>query len=480
MTSKTQHQSDRNQCSSVPEICLRLATAALGLAVVLLMAVMATPSAQAQTFTTLPSISFDGTDGASPYAALIQATDGNFYGTAQEGGANGDGTVFKITPSGRLTTSHNFDGTDGQYPTQLVQATDGNFYGTTFGGGTNGDGTVFKITPSGTLTMLYSFCAQANCTDGEGPIPVLVQATDGNFYGATANGGANNDGTVFKITPSGALTTLHSFDFGTDGQLPEGLAQGTDGNFYGTTNRGGDGDDGTVFKITPSGTLTTLHNFQGADGDEPDAGLVQGTDGNFYGTTAQGGANNDGTVFKITPTGTLKTLHSFDGTDGSLPAAALIQATDGNLYGTTVAGGTDGTLFKITPSGKLTTLHDFDGTDGISPEAALVQGTNGKFYGTAPFGGISSDGTVFSLSVGLGPFVKTQPTSGKVGAAVKILGTDLTGATSVTFNGTAAVFKVVSASLITTNMPTGATTGTVEVTTPRGTLQSNVVFRVTK
>jgi uncharacterized repeat protein (TIGR03803 family) len=223
-----------------------------------------------------------------------------------------------------------------------------------------------------------------------------------------------------------------------------------------------------------------LHNFQGPDGDEPDAGLVQGANGNFYGTTAQGGANGDGTVFKITLTGTLTTLHSFDGTDGSLPAAALIQATDGNFYGTTVAGGTDGTVFKITPSGKLTTVHDFDGTDGISPQAALVQGTNGKFYGTAPFGGTSSDGTIFILSVGLGPFVETQPTSGKVGEPVKILGTDLTGATSVTFNGTAAVFKVVSASLITTNVPTGATTGTVQVKTPRGTLRSNVVFRVTK
>jgi uncharacterized repeat protein (TIGR03803 family) len=234
-----------------------------------------------------------------------------------------------------------------------------------------------------------------------------------------------------------------------------------------------------VFKITLTGTLTTLHSFDSTDGDAPRA-LVQGTDGNFYGTTTQGGANGYGTVFKITPSGKLTTLDSF--APYGFPEATLVLATDGNFYGTTSSGGTegDGTIFKITPSGKLTTLHTFDGTDGAEIAAALVQDTNGTFYGTAPFGGANNDGTVFSLSVGLGPFVETQPTSGKVGAAVKILGTDLTGATSVTFNGTVAVFKVVSASLITTNVPTGATTGTVEVTTPKGTLKSNVVFRVTK
>jgi uncharacterized repeat protein (TIGR03803 family) len=183
----------------------------------------------------------------------------------------------------------------------------------------------------------------------------------------------------------------------------------------------------------------------------------------------------------MTPSGTLTTLHSFDGTDGSFPAASLVQATDGHFYGTTYYGGAngDGTVFKITPSGALTTLHSFDNMDGGNPSAALVQATNGKFYGTTSDGGANGDGTVFSLSVGLDPFVETQPTSGKVGAAVKILGTDLTGTTSATFNGTAATFTVVSSSEIKTTLPTGATTGTVEVTTPNGTLKSNVVFRVT-
>ena len=232
----------------------------------------------------------------------------------------------------------------------------------------------------------------------------------------------------------------------------------------------------------PAQTFKTLHSFDVTDGQYPEAGLVQGTNGDFYGTTFEGGANNDGTVFKITPSGTLTTLHSFDITDGATPVAALVQATDGHFYGTTYYGGANGygTLFKITPSGTLTTLHSFDNTDGGYPYAAVLQATNGKFYGTTFEGGANADGTVFSLSVGLGPFVETQPTSGKVGAAVKILGTNLTGATSVTFNGTAAKFTVVSKSEIKTTVPTGATTGPVEVTTPKGTLKSNLVFRVTK
>jgi uncharacterized repeat protein (TIGR03803 family) len=242
------------------------------------------------------------------------------------------------------------------------------------------------------------------------------------------------------------------------------------------------GNDGTVFKITPSGTLTTLHSFDVADGVLPYAGLIQATDGELYGTTFDGGTTGQGTVFKISTSGTLTTLHSFDGTDGGYPNTGLVQATDGNFYGTTLEGGAsnDGTVFKVTPSGSLTTAYSFDSTDGEYPYAGLVQATNGNLYGTTAKGGANGEGTIFRLSVGLGPFVETLPTSGKVGLAVKILGTNLTGATSVTFNGTAAVFKVVSKSLITTSVPAGATTGTVEVMMPKETLKSNVVFRVTK
>src|SRR5208282_398944 len=195
--------------------------------------------------------------------------------------------------------------TDGNTPRGgLIQATDGNLYGTTNDGGSNGFGTVFKITPSGTLTTLYNFCSEPDCPDGTYPETGVIQATDGNFYGTTGS-------TVFKITPSGTLI----FDVAVDG-VPNGLIQASDGNFYGTTYGGGANSDGTVFKITPSGTLTTLYSFCSkancTDGANPQAGLIQATDGNFYGTTTFGGANSDGTVFKITPSGgTLTTLYSF-------------------------------------------------------------------------------------------------------------------------------------------------------------------------
>jgi uncharacterized repeat protein (TIGR03803 family) len=447
----------------------------------------------AQGLTTL--YSFDGTDGQYPEAALVQASDGNVYGTTALGGNNscryGCGTVFKITPNGTLTTLHAFDGTDGIEPFEaLAQAPDGNFYGTTVVGGAvdtcnppYGCGTVFKITSSGALTTLHRF----DNTDGANPYAGLIQATDGDFYGTTAGGGTNGGyGTVFKITRGGTLTTLHSFD-GADGSFPQApLIQATDGDFYGTTAEGGLGIYGTVFKITPSGKLTTLHSFDVKDGNYPYAGLVQATNGNFYGTTSSGGTGDCykgcGTVFKITPSGTLTTLHSFDGADGdgNYPFGGLVQATNENFYGTTARGGANyrGTVFRITSSGTLTTVHSFEGTDGREPYAGLLQDTNGNFYGTTFGGGANGVGTVFRLSVGLGPFVEAQPTSGKVGKAVKILGTNLTGATSVTFNGTAATFTVKSKSEITTTVPFGATTGTVQVVTPGGTLLSNVPFRV--
>jgi uncharacterized repeat protein (TIGR03803 family) len=267
------------------------------------------------TLTTLYSFcsSTNCTDGADPYAGLVQAANGNFYGTTYYGGTNHRGTVFKITQGGTLTTLYSFcsqtNCTDREGPLAgLVQAANGDFYGTTQYAGANGGGTAFKITPGGTLTTLYSFCSQTNCTDGADPYAGLVQAANGDFYGTTYSGGANgNYGTVFKITPGGTLTTLYSFCSQTncpDGATPQaGLVQAADGDLYGTTVSGGTNTNGTVFKITPTGTLTTLHSFNGTtDGATPAAGLVQAINGDFYGT-ASSGANNYGTVFKITPSG---------------------------------------------------------------------------------------------------------------------------------------------------------------------------------
>jgi uncharacterized repeat protein (TIGR03803 family) len=337
-------------------------------------------------------------------------------------------------------------------------------YGTTSAGGAGeyciaygGCGTVFKVTPTGTFTSLHSFCSEPQCADGGSTVSGLIQATNGDLYGTTysagaANGAPSNGGTVFKITPSGTLTTLHAF--------------------------------------------CSLPNC--TDGREPYAGLVQAANGDFYGTTYLGGESalancapsGCGTVFKMTTSGKLTTLHSFCAqagcVDGAYPFAGLIQATDGNFYGATQgdgANGSGGTIFKITASGKLTTLYSFCAqagcVDGESPVGVLAQDTDGTLYGTTSYGG-EGYGTVFSLSVGLGPFVKTLPTSGKVGARVTILGTNLTGASSVTFNGTLAAMFTVSptGTSISTTVPTGATTGNVQVVTPTGTLSSNVPFRV--
>jgi uncharacterized repeat protein (TIGR03803 family) len=462
----------------------------------------------AQTFTTLQS--FNGADGRSPLSGLIQATNGGLYDATPGGGASGWGTVFKITPGGKLTTLYSFcaqsECTDGTTPgAGLVQSANGDLYGTTDYGGAYNNGTVFRITPSGRLTTLHSFAGPP--TDGEVPNAGMVQATNGDFYGTTAAGGAFRNGTVFKITASGTLTTLYSFcsqSGCTDGSNPLGLVQATNGDFYGVTALGGaaasyNGNNagagcGTVFKITPSGTLTTLYSFCSlsgcTDGLAPQAGLVQAVSGDFYGTTEQGGGTNHaGTVFKISPSGTRTTLYRFCSqgacADGASPLVGPVQATHGDFYGTTYNGGDAGrgTAFKITAGGTLTTLYSFCSQgypcmDGASPDAGFVQDTNGNLYGTTLAGGAVNEGTVFGLSVGLVPFVKTQTTSGKVGAAVKILGTSLTGASSVSFNGTAAIFKVVSSSEITTTVPAGATTGKVEVATPSGTLSSNVPFRM--
>jgi uncharacterized repeat protein (TIGR03803 family) len=457
----------------------------------------------AQNFKTL--VIFNGTNGEDPFAPLVQGTDGNFYSTTVYGGDRNFGTVFKINPRGKLTTLYSFCAqtscADGTYPDGLTQATDGNFYGATYGG-SQSQGTVFKITPEGTLTTLYTFCTKTNCTDGAQPQSVLFQGTDGDFYGTTNFGGRNGQGTIFKISPSGKLTTLYRFCAKTnctDGAQPyTGLIQAGDGNFYGTTALGGGnqscrGGCGAAYKITPKGKLTTLYSFcmqtNCSDGSTPQGRLVQGTDGNFYGTTDVGGANNFGTVFKITPAGKLTTLHSFcttTCTDGGIPYAGLVQATDGNFYGTAAFGGQNGygAVFKMTAAGKVTTLHGLDKTDGFSPGAELMQATDGSFYGSTQEGGdlnCSSGGcgTVFRVDEGLGQFVETRPTSGKVGAKVIILGTNLTGATSVSFNGTAARFHVVSKSEIKATVPAGATAGKLQVKTSHGTLVSNVDFRVT-
>lgn len=444
-------------------------------------------AAHGQVFNDL--VIFNGTDGATPvYPGLVEGIDGNLYGTTLGGGAFSAGTVFKITPKGTLTTLYSFcsqancsDGTNPQ--AGLTFATNGNFYGSTMQGGANGDGTIFEVTSKGVLTTLHSF----DSLDGAFPFDPPIQASDGNFYGTTNSGGLNNGGTVFKMTPDGVLSTLYSFGGVGNGYFPLGtLVQATDGALYGTTEAGGSGGcEGTVFRITTAGDFTLLHSFNCTDGSSPSSGLIQATNGELYGTTYDGGSNNAcnngcGTLFSITLKGALTTLFNFDSTHGSNPISSLVQGSDNNLYGTTYSGGTSGgwgTIFESTTKGTLQTLHSFDLNDGAQPYGALVQATTGNFYGTTPNGG-NNYGTVFGVSNGLKPFVALVHNPARVGQMFGILGQGLVGTTGVSLNGTPVKFTVKSGTLILATVPPGATTGYVTVTTPTGVLTSNVPFRV--
>ncbi len=342
-------------------------------------------------------------DGAKPYGALIQATDGNLYGMTSYGGANGAGAVIKVTPAGSESVLYSFAATgDGANPQgSLIQASDGNFYGLTPNGGANGTGAVIKVTPAGSESILYSFAAT---NDGANPYGSLVQASDGNLYGMTANGGANGAGVVFRVTLAGTESVIHAFGAAGDGAAPYGsLIQASDGNLYGTTVGGGANGTGAVIEITlPADTESVLYSFAAAgDGASPYGALLQASDGNFYGLTQLGGANNAGIAFKLTPAGVETLLHTFGGSgDGLHPFGSLIQASDGNLYGLTQLGGAHnfGILFRLNLAGTESILHSFGASgDGSEPYGSLLQASNGGLYGTTVLGGTNSLGTIFEL-----------------------------------------------------------------------------------
>lgn len=458
---------------------------ALWLTAITLTFLLTGSDSQAQTFTSL--FSFDSSDGANLRAPLIQGQDGALYGTTGGGGANGVyGTIFRITTSGAQSVLYSFDGLpDGAYPTAaLLLATDGNFYGTTEElGGPNYGGTIFKLAPDGTLTTLHAFCSQYYvCPDGDQPDAGLIQGRDGNFYGTTQVGGTagTGSGTIFRITPRGKLTTIYSFCAPkcSDGGFPNAsLIQASDGNFYGTT-------PSTIFKITPAGKLTTLHTLTQNDGNLIVSPLIQASDGNFYGTASAGGPPNDGTIFRITPKGVYTVLHTFNGTDGISPQGGLVQASDGNLYGTTFEGGPSvlGTIFKITLDGQLTTIYNFclkaNCPDGSEPASGLLQATNGILYGTTSSGGTYNEGTVFSVTASLPPFVSLISSRAKVGTPVEILGQGFSGASAVSFNGAPASYTVVSDTFLTALVPADSTNGTITVKVAAGPLKSNTQFDV--
>ena len=401
-------------------------------------------TSNATTLTTLAS--FAVTNGQHP-GSLFADMAGNFYGTTASGGVANSGTVFKLDTTGLLTTVVSFTGANGSSPsTGLIADKIGNLYGTTYLGGAtydgfpgSGKGTVFKLDKTGTLTTLTSFTGP----NGQSPTSLTFDAT-GNLYGTTQQGGTNyqrfatGDGTVFKLDTDGTLTTLASFA-GTNGVGPiGGLAADGAGNFYGTTaGGGGSGDYGTIYKLDPTGVLTTIVSFDRTNGAAPFAGLTADTAGNFFGTTTYGGTNDKGTIFKLDPTGTLTTLASFAGTNGEAPYAGLIIDAAGNLFGTTTFGGLiskdfergKGTVFKLDATGKLSTLAYFTGPDGQLPDGTLTADAAGNLYGTTSDGGPTRNaGTVFKITdAGFITFGAAVPEPATW--ALMVIGFGITGAT---------------------------------------------------
>ena len=395
-----------------------------------------------------------GPDGKRPMTRLLLASDGNFYGATREGGNNGVGTFYRITPAGVFTTLTHWaenttgwgvggdiiEGTDGNFygthyqdsvspshraggvyrvtpagvasevvsfasiptmnecfPDGLMQASDGNFYGTTSQGGTSNSGTIYKITPSGTFSFLAQFSGAVRSPNGP-----LVEGADGALYGTTREGGSYGQGTVFKVTKSGILTVLDEFEYeGPDPSHPLcSLTPTPDGNYVGTSTGGGDYDRGTVFQVTPSGETTVLASFKGEPNWFPNNKLLQASDGSWYGTTEQGGQTYNA-IFKMTPDLTLSTLHEITTSAAYSPyKGALVEGADGNIYGATPYGGDEfgqGTIFRVTPEGAYEDFFTFGDTDGRVPNSLII-GPDGNFYGTTNEGGSDYCGNVFKLT----------------------------------------------------------------------------------
>jgi len=457
-------------------------TALLDTVLIFMFLFTAAPSAlQAQTYTDLVNLSCLNGCVSPPAGILAQGTDGNLYGTLLGGGPANGGSVFKVTPSGVLTTLYDFSGPDGLAPFGgLTLGTDGNFYGTTAEGSPTHQGTIFKITPAGVLTTLHTFSGP----DGIGPRTPPVQGKNGSYYGVTYTGPTAGIG--YSITSTGTFKVLTTA-IPLNSQCPLLLA--SDGNFYGTSTEGGTIGQGTVFRMSPTGAVKIIYSFDGLHGQVPFGPVVQGSDGFLYGTAANSSPTTGGVVFKLSLAGKITALHQFDATktiDGYQPEAGLVAATDGNFYGATSSGVPSGptqygTLFKITKGGTYSIQYVFDSTHGANQYANSMQHTNGALYGVPNAGGPFNSGVLYSLvqSIPIPSFVSVVGyAGGAAGQTVEIIGNKLTGTTSVSFGSGSATFTVVSDTYMTAVVPATGTTGSLTVVTPSGTLNSKQIFKV--
>lgn len=428
-------------------------------------------------------------DASAPAGALMQASDGNFYGMTLFGTHNTKtgGGVFRISPTGQVALLHEFladangtfsngNGTVGG----LVEGNDGFLYGVTIAGGAHNAGAIFKISKSGSFHLLHSFCSAALCADGSVPTP-LVLGNDGNLYGGTRSGGTSNNGTIFRITPAGSFTTLHALNGITDGGPPiEALMQASDGNFYGVGSFAPSGGLGNLFRVTPTGKFTDLHDMGNPPDADANAPLIQGSNGLLYGTTFYG------EIFAISLSGTYQIVAPghFDTISGG-----VTEASDGNLWGTHSEPPfrTADDLFIDTTNGAEIFHVFFDcSLNGGDPQG-LMQGADGKLYGVTLLCGVDSQGqpasgTVFTVDAGLraprAVIASFAPTSGKPGAVLSIRGDHFVGTTAVTFNGVAAAFKVLNKKFLAVTVPAGASTGPITVTNAGGTTRSKQSFNI--
>jgi len=372
---------------------------------VVVLGLVATQFSQAQTFSVL--YNFGGAaDGGDPYAGLIRDASGNLYGTVGYGGTAYAGGVYKVDALGNETMLYSFTGgADGAFPiSTLARDSAGNLYGTTTQGGSGNVGVVFKVDPSGNETVLHNFTGGS---DGVDPVGGLLLDAAGNLYGTTAQGGTYNCGILFKLTPAGTETIVHTFTgTPTDGKYPAYTSVVTDGlgGLYGVTEEGGRFGQGIVYQISKGGKFSILHSFAGGtvDGCNVLGIPFRDKNGNIYGVTSSCGASNLGTVWKLTAGGTETVLHSFGGgtADGEYPLAGVVADARGNLYGSTETGGSAnlGTVYRVSQAGQFTLLHSFTGSaDGEFPYGGFVL-QNGALYGTAQNGGNIGYGTVWKLT----------------------------------------------------------------------------------
>lgn len=448
---------------------------------VFLAVVLATVTAQGQVYTVLYNYGSTKGDPLGP-GALTQGTDGRLYGPSGAGGAHNTGSVFAMTTNGGMKVLYSAPPSSTYGLSSFTLSSDGRFYGAMYWGGEDNEGAILEFVPRQQADILYSF----DDFDGANPLNPPVEGLDGNLVGTTYHGGsATCDqpcGTVYKLTPGGQLTTLYEFNEYDGGYFPNNLILGSDGTFYGTTVQGSyDYQQGTVFRITPLGAFTTIHTFSdpNAPASVNPTSLIMADDGNLYGLTSNGGASGDGVAYRLTPTGDYTILHNFSYSDGQEPFG-LLQANDGNLYGVAASGGAKygaGTIYRLTLDGSFSVLYNFAQTAGVQP-SGLTQDTNGILYGNTTSGGSKNDGVFFSFDLGLSPFVRLLPPWGQPGYTIEILGQGLTGTSAVSFNGTPATYKVVSDTYLTAVVPGSVSNGKVTVTTPSGILTSNTSFNV--